>query len=67
MGTVQAAIANGVLDAVRADDLPKDCLNEMGIIVSVRLSSVVIKAEKLDHKSLFDIHHKGMTWLLTSP
>src|ERR1700712_1103466 len=27
MGTIQAAIANGVLDAVRAGDLPKDRVN----------------------------------------
>ena len=35
MGTVQGAIANGVLDAVRAGDLPKDQVDELGIIVSV--------------------------------
>ena len=28
MGTVQAAIANGVLDAVRSGDIPKDKANE---------------------------------------
>ena len=60
MGTVQAAIANGVLDAVRAGDLPKDRVNELGIIVSVWLSPLVLKAENLDHKILFDIHRKGM-------
>lgn len=35
MGTVQAAIANGVLDAVRAGDIPKEKANELGIICSV--------------------------------
>ena len=60
MGTVQAAIANGVLDAVRAGDLPKDRVNELGIIVSVWLSPMVLKAENLDHKILFEIHRKGM-------
>ena len=34
MGTVQAAIANGVLDAVRAGDIPKEKANDLGIIVS---------------------------------
>ena len=34
MGTVQAAIANGVLDAVRAGDIPKDKANELGIVCS---------------------------------
>lgn len=60
MGTVQAAIANGVLDAVRAGDLPKDRVNELGIIVSVWLNPIVTKTENLDHKILFDIHRKAM-------
>src|SRR6478736_5041249 len=30
MGTVQAAIANGVLDAVRAGDIPKEKANDLG-------------------------------------
>ncbi len=34
MGTVQAAIANGVLDAVRAGDIPKEKANDLGIIHS---------------------------------
>lgn len=60
MGTVQAAIANGVLDAVRAGDLPKDRVNELGIICSVWLNPGVITEDKLDHKALFDIHRKAM-------
>jgi 5,6,7,8-tetrahydromethanopterin hydro-lyase len=60
MGTVQAAIANGVLDAVRAGDLPKDKVNDLGIIVSVWLNPSVIKDNKLDHKILFDIHREAM-------
>src|SRR3954449_1314979 len=42
MGTVQAAIANGVLDAVRAGDLPKDKVNDLGIIYSVWLDPSVV-------------------------
>ncbi len=75
---MQAAIANGVLDAVRAGDIPKERANDLGIIVSVWLNPMVTKDEKLDHKVLFDIHrkatalaiHKAMTntpdidWLL---
>ena len=38
MGTVQGAIANGVLDAVRAGDIPKERANDLGIIVSVWLN-----------------------------
>ena len=30
MGTVQAAIAHGVLDAVRAGDIPKEKVNDLG-------------------------------------
>jgi 5,6,7,8-tetrahydromethanopterin hydro-lyase len=78
MGTVQAAIANGVLDAVRAGDIPKEKANDLGIIVSVWLNPSVVDDDKLDHQILFDIHrkatakaiHKAMTntpdidWLL---
>src|SRR4249920_2539045 len=47
MGTVQAAIANGVLDAVRAGDIPKSKVNDLGIIVSVWLDPAVL-SEKVD-------------------
>src|SRR5262245_37524554 len=59
MGTVQAAIANGVLDAVRAGDIPKDRVNDLGIIYSVRLDPSVLKADKVDHKALFDVHREA--------
>lgn len=60
MGTVQAAIANGVLDAVRSGDIPKSKANELGIIVSVWLNPGVAKDDNLDHRILFDIHRKAM-------
>src|SRR5215470_15614681 len=60
MGTVQAAIANGVLDAVRAGDLPKDQVNDLGIICAVWLAPEIVDVENLDHRVLFDIHRKGM-------
>ena len=77
MGTVQAAIANGVLDAVRAGDIPKEKANDLGIIVSVWLDPSVVK-EQIDHNILFKTHrgaiakaiHKAMhnepsiDWLL---
>jgi formaldehyde-activating enzyme len=77
MGTVQAAIANGVLDAVRAEDIPEDKVNDLGIIVSVWLDPSVVE-EKIDFKILFETHraatakaiHKamnhepGIDWLL---
>jgi formaldehyde-activating enzyme len=77
MGTVQAAIANGVLDAVRAGDIPKSKANDLGIIVSVWLDPSVV-TEKIDFKILFETNraatakaiHKamhnepGIDWLL---
>ena len=59
MGTVQAAIANGVLDAVRCGDIPKEKANDLGIIVSVWLNPIVAEQDDLDHKVLFDIHRKA--------
>jgi 5,6,7,8-tetrahydromethanopterin hydro-lyase len=78
MGTVQYATAMGVLDAVRAGDIPKEKCDQLGIIVSVWLNPSIVEAKDLDHQVLFDIHrkatlqaiHKAMTfqpsidWLL---
>jgi formaldehyde-activating enzyme len=61
MGTVQAAIANGVLDTVRSGDIPRDKVDDLGIIVSVWLNPSVIKDDKLDHRALFDIHREAMS------
>jgi 5,6,7,8-tetrahydromethanopterin hydro-lyase len=59
MGTVQAAIANGVLDAVRSGDIPRDKVNDLGIIYSVWLDPSVTEVEDLDHKALFDVHRQA--------
>ena len=59
MGTVQAAIAHGVLDAVRAGDIPRDKVNDLGIIYSVWLDPSVIEVEGLDHAALFDVHREA--------
>ena len=64
MGTVQAAIANGVLDAVREGIIPKEKANDLGIIVSVWLNPGVTDQEDLDHVALFDIHRKATTLAL---
>jgi 5,6,7,8-tetrahydromethanopterin hydro-lyase len=61
MGTVQGAIANGVLDAVREGYIPKDKANDLGIIVSVWLNPGVADQDDLDHKALFEIHRKATT------
>ncbi|HEY0984137.1 MULTISPECIES: formaldehyde-activating enzyme [unclassified Schlesneria] len=77
MGTVQAGIANGVLDAVRAGDIPKEKANDLGIIISVWLDPSVTEVE-VDHNILFETNrqatakaiHKamhnepGIDWLL---
>lgn len=59
MGTVQAAIANGVLDAVREKIIPKKLANDLGIIYSVWLDPNILKAEKVDHQALFDVHRQA--------
>ena len=53
MGTVQAAIAHGVLDAVRAGDIPKRKVDDLGIIVSVWLDPSILEAEQVDFNVLF--------------
>jgi formaldehyde-activating enzyme len=59
MGTVQAAIANGVLDAVRAGDIPRDRVNDLGIIVSVWLDPAVLDADDFDAAILFRTHREA--------
>ena len=61
MGTVQAAIAHGVLDAVRAGDIPKKKANELGIIYSVWLDPSILKVPKgkIDHAGLFAVHREA--------
>jgi formaldehyde-activating enzyme len=61
MGTVQAAIANGVLDAVRAGDIPKAKANDLGIIYSVWLDPVILSYEPkdIDHEALFNVHREA--------
>ena len=59
MGTVQAATAHGVLDAVRSGDIPKRKVNDLGIIVSVWLDPSVLEAEKVDYELLFETHREA--------
>jgi formaldehyde-activating enzyme len=61
MGTVQAAIAHGVLDAVRAGDIPKKKANDLGIIYSVWLDPSVLNVPKgkIDHAGLFAVHREA--------
>jgi 5,6,7,8-tetrahydromethanopterin hydro-lyase len=60
MGTVQAAIAHGVLDAVRAGHIPKSQANELGIICSVWLDPSIVDAE-YDPEVLFTTNRAATT------
>ena len=61
MGTVQGAIANGVLDAVRNGTIPKEKANDLGFFVSVWLNPGITTIENLDHEALFDVHRRATT------
>jgi len=60
MGTVQAAIANGVLDAVREGTIPKEKANELAIIAAIWLTPAAADDPDLDHQDLFDTHRAAM-------
>jgi formaldehyde-activating enzyme len=60
MGTVQAAIAHGVLDAVRAGHLPKELVNDLGIICSVWLDPSIVTAD-YDPEVLFSTNRAATT------
>jgi formaldehyde-activating enzyme len=58
MGTVQAAIAHAVLDAVRAGDIPKKKANDLGIIVSVWLDPSIVDVT-YDPEVLFNTNREA--------
>jgi len=61
MGTVQAGIAHGVLDAVRAGVIPKEQANDLGIIYSVWLdpSVLAVPEGEIDHAGLFAVNREA--------
>ena len=61
MGTVQAGIAHGVLDAVRAGDIPKEKANDLGIIYSVWLDPSILSVPvgEVDHAALFQVNREA--------
>jgi 5,6,7,8-tetrahydromethanopterin hydro-lyase len=61
MGTVQAGIAHGVLDAVRAGDIPKKKANDLGIIYSVWLDPAILSVPigEIDHEGLFKVNREA--------
>lgn len=60
MGTVQAAIAHGVLDAVREGHIPKELANELGIICSVWLDPSIVDVD-YDPEVLFQTNRQATT------
>ena len=61
MGTVQAGIANGVLDAVRQGIIPKEKANDLGIIYSVWLDPSILSVPEgeVDHAALFQVNREA--------
>lgn len=61
MGSVQAGIAHGVLDAVREKLIPKRKANDLGIIYSVWLDPAVLKVPEgeIDHAGLFAVNREA--------
>ena len=59
MGSVQAGIANGVIDAVRQGIIPKEKASELGIIYSIWLDPNVLDVDKVDHRALFEINREA--------
>lgn len=61
MGSVQAGIANGVLDAVREKVIPKRKVNDLGIIYSVWLDPSVLNVPEgeIDHEGLFKVNREA--------
>lgn len=61
MGSVQAGIANGVLDAVREKIIPKKKANDLGIIYSVWLDPSVLNVPEgqIDHEGLFAVNREA--------
>ncbi len=61
MGSVQAAIAHGVLDAVREGIIPKKQANDLGIIYSVWLDPSVLNVPEgeIDHAGLFAVNREA--------
>jgi 5,6,7,8-tetrahydromethanopterin hydro-lyase len=64
MGTVQAAIAHGVLDAVRSGAIPKEKANDLGIIVSVWLDPSIVDVD-YDPKLLFKTNREATAKAIT--
>lgn len=61
MGSVQAGIAHGVLDAVREGFIPRKQVNDLGIIVSVWLDPTIVEEKNVDFELLFRTNREATT------
>ncbi len=66
MGSVQAGIAHGVLDAVRDEIIPRKKANDLGIIYSVWLDPSVLQVPEgqIDHAGLFAVNREATVKVL---
>ena len=60
MGSVQAGVAHGVLDAVRDGTIPRDEVEKIGIIAAIWLYPEVVESQDLDFDDLLATHRKAM-------
>jgi formaldehyde-activating enzyme len=60
MGSVQAGIAHGVLDAVRDGSIAREDADKICIIANVWLYPEVVEADDLDFEDMFNTHRKAM-------
>jgi len=60
MGSVQAGIANGVLDAVRDGTIPREDVDKIGIIAAVWLYPEVVDTDDLVFQDIFNTQRKSM-------
>jgi 5,6,7,8-tetrahydromethanopterin hydro-lyase len=60
MGSVQAGMANGVLDAVRDGTISRGDVHRLAIIAAVWLYPEVIEAKDIDFEDMFNTHRKAM-------
>jgi formaldehyde-activating enzyme len=67
MGSVQAGIAHGVLDAVREGIIPKKKVYDLGIIYSVWLDPSVLNVPEgqIDHEGLFNVNREATMKVLS--
>lgn len=59
-GPVQSAVADAVLDCVIDGTLPKDQVNDLGIIVMLWIAPECVTDKNLDRKDLYRTNYEAM-------